>query len=71
MIVDTNESRPFPQVLIICGPFLDCNNDKVSSGEVHLQHREEPCSFEEVYAELFALLFQHLQPLRRASPPTE
>lgn len=71
VLAEVAASSERPEVLIIFGPFLDCNNDKVVSGEVHLPGREEPCSFEEIYAVLFAMLARNLQPLRRANPPTE
>eukprot|EP00913_Durusdinium_trenchii_P014029 g13174.t1 len=67
----TAEESPESPVLIIFGPLLDSNNTKVAEGEVYLQNTEEPCTFEEVYEELFALLGRHLLPLRQAKPPTE
>jgi len=71
VLAEVASARERPEVLIIFGPLLDSNNTKVAEGEVYLQNTEEPCTFEEVYEELFALLGRHLLPLRQAKPPTE
>jgi hypothetical protein len=61
-----------PQVLVIQGPFLDANNQKVVSGDTCLAGEQEPRCFEEIYAHVILPLLQRcVAPLRRANPPTE
>lgn len=63
-------AREKPQVLIVMGPFLDANNQKVCSGETTLPNDEdgEVHSFQEIYTEhVLPMLHKYLQPLRRAS----
>jgi len=63
-------AREKPQVVIIMGPFLDANNQKVCSGETALPNDDdgEIHSYEELYTEhVLPLLHKYLQPLRRAS----
>jgi len=63
-------AREKPQVLIVMGPFLDANNQKVCSGETTLASDEdaEINSYEELYTRhILPLLHKYLQPLRRAS----
>jgi DNA polymerase alpha subunit B len=61
-----------PQVLVIQGPFLDANNQKVLSGDTCLAGEQEPRCFEEIYAQVILPLLQRcITPLRRANPPTE
>mmetsp|Transcript_55074 Transcript_55074/g.103242 ORF Transcript_55074/g.103242 Transcript_55074/m.103242 type:complete len:578 (+) Transcript_55074:69-1802(+) len=59
-----------PEVLILLGPLLDANNSKAAAGDASMDD-QEPCCFEEVYAQLLAELKRSLEPLRRANPPTE
>jgi len=64
--------REQPQVLVLMGPFLDSNNQKVVAGDPMLPHDKEPCSFEEIYKRvILPTLATGLAPLRRANPPTE
>lgn len=55
-----------PGTLILLGPFLDGNNDKVKGGETSIPGEKEPCSFEEVYSkQIIPLLARGLAPLRQ------
>jgi len=55
-----------PRVLVLCGPFIDANNVKVSSGDTVLPGESQPRPFEEIYTEyLLPLLNRYIQPLRK------
>lgn len=61
-----------PLALVLCGPFLDTANLKVTSGETVLPDSDEILSFEEVYRHaVLPVLIHGVQTLRRLSPQTE
>lgn len=60
------------QVVVLCGPFVDCANNLVVEGDLQVEGAFEPCSLQEFYADhVLPVLTQSLAGLRRARPSTQ